>query len=419
MKKQFPIGFWNYVNVKKQTPDDVGDWKELGMTLANSPSFSEGDDPARMLAVLDACAENGIAVNVCDERTLWTDASVAPVAYEAKFRAAYDAFGHHPAVRGFHIGDEPLDDRSFADCEAAFAVQHRVAPELRPFLNLNPYWKGIEKDLHCTDFSEWLAQLAKKTQMPAVSYDMYGQMAPQPGGVEDYFTNLRLFSAGAREAGVDLWTTLLCVGHYHYRCPNDDDFRWQINTAVASGVKGIMWFCIYEPSISNYRLAPFDSFGERTATFSMLSRANRSFLHRFGDFFTDAKFCGAYHFKQAFGGYPLFKPGETDARLTAITTDYGESPAIVGFFEKEGQKCVALVNNSQRESTLFHPHFSKKAGVASVSKMTWDGDFKPLTYNPSDVEFRETEDEIVLDAWLAPGQMDLYRLEENTCTDRS
>gem|GEM_PF-5860095 len=305
-----------------------------------------------------------------------------------------------------------LYDKAFADATAAYQIQKRVAPELTPFLNFNPYWHGIEDLLHCTDFPTWLSDFAKNAGIPLLSYDMYGQMAPQPSGVEDYFNNLRLFSAAAEKAGADLWTTMLSVGHYHYRVPNEDDFRWQLNTAVASGVKGVMWFVVYAVNISNYRMAPFDEFGEKTATFEYLSRVNRHFLHQFGDFFLSAKRLSTTHYKQAFGGYPLFEAGKTDAQLTEITTEYGDLPAIVSFFEKDGKRYVALVNNSQKESALFHPHFSKTAGVREVTKLTWDGTFRDLRYNPSDVDFKETETEFILDSWLAPGQLDLYCIEQ-------
>ncbi len=412
MKPQFPIGFWNYGGINNQGPRDVRDWADLGMSLCMTPSFHADDDPQKMLSLLDACEAHNIRVIVRNAGTLWADASVTPAAYEERFRTAYDRFGHHPAVFGFHVGDEPLDDKAFADATAAYQIQKRVAPELTPFLNFNPYWHGIEDLLHCTDFPTWLSDFAKNAGIPLLSYDMYGQMAPQPSGVEDYFNNLRLFSAAAEKAGADLWTTMLSVGHYHYRVPNEDDFRWQLNTAVASGVKGVMWFVVYAVNISNYRMAPFDEFGEKTATFEYLSRVNRHFLHQFGDFFLSAKRLSTTHYKQAFGGYPLFEAGKTDAQLTEITTEYGDLPAIVSFFEKDGKRYVALVNNSQKESALFHPHFSKTAGVREVTKLTWDGTFRDLRYNPSDVDFKETETEFILDSWLAPGQLDLYCIEQ-------
>ena len=60
----------------------------------------------------------------------------------------------------------------------------------------------------------------------------------------------------------------------------------RFHTAVASGMKGILWFFVYmRTPVSNYRLAPIDEFGERTETYTWMSRVNRHFQHQFGDFF--------------------------------------------------------------------------------------------------------------------------------------
>ena len=50
-----------------------------------------------------------------------------------------------------------------------------------------------------------------------------------------YFTNLREFEAASRRHGIPYWTTLLSVGHFRYRCPREDDMRWQVSTAAAHG----------------------------------------------------------------------------------------------------------------------------------------------------------------------------------------
>ena len=43
--KRFPIGFWNYTT-GQLSAKDVGDWVDLGMTMANSPEISD-DTEAR------------------------------------------------------------------------------------------------------------------------------------------------------------------------------------------------------------------------------------------------------------------------------------------------------------------------------------------------------------------------------------
>lgn len=413
MNGKFPIGFWNYVNINNQTADDVKDWYDLGMTMACSPEFGKNDDPEKMISILDACESSGIDVIICDARTRWSGASVTPAEYEERFLKAYNDFGRHPAVRGFHIGDEPTNKTAFDDCVAAYGIQKKLAPQLTPFLNLLPYWHGIEDSiLHCDDFTAWLEDFIEKGKMDSICYDCYWQMNPEESGVQSYFENLRHYVDAAEARGADPWTTLLSVGHFRYRCPNEDDLRWQLNTAVASGMKGILWFFVYERAPQcNYRVPPIDEFGERTETYEHLSRVNRHFLHKFGDFFLTAKHLSTYHIKKSFGGYPLFENGKTDKQLSCIETKFADVNGIVSFFEKDSVKCAAVVNNDVKESAMFSIRFSKDAGVRQICRLNWDAKFYEFRQFCGDASYEENDSEIIIGDWLAPGQMNVYRID--------
>ena len=404
--KKYPIGFWNYVDTNAQGPNDVKDWVDLGMTIAMSPGYNhEIHDKNALIEILDACEDSGIKVIVVDSRGhRWGGASTNPNEYEKLFKEAYEDFGKHPAVIGFHIGDEPGTERVVDDCNAAYRTQLKVAPQLTPFINYCPYphpfWRENRNE---TAFSDWAQNVIEQGGLKIICYDCYSQMRKSSytdGGVEEYFTNLRLFTDAAERAGISPWTTLLSVGHFHYRCPNVDEFRWQLNTAVASGMKGILWFFVYERGQeANYRLAPIDAFGDRTETFTGLSRVNRSFLHQFGDFFLEAEHKATYHTGKQYGGYPLFVSGETSDIILDVDEEYVGLPAIVSFFEKDGEKFVVIVNNSMEESGCFRLHLSKD--IKALQRLHWDGDFK-------DVEIH-TKPDLIYSEWHAPGQMNVYK----------
>lgn len=404
---KFPIGFWNYTSAELQSAKDVADWADLGMTMANSPTYGEGCDKKNMLEILDACAERGIRVILCDHRAYWNGAAEHPDEYEKRFGEALADFGSHPAVFGFHVGDEPSDETMFADAIAAHRIQLRMAPHLTPHLNFLPYWDGQEQSiLKAPTFADWAKRMAEQADLRILCYDCYAQMNPGEDGVHQYYKNLRKFSEAADASGITPWTTLLSVGHYRYRCPNEDDMRWQLNTAVASGMKGILWFFVYErvPN-SNYRLPPIDEFGERTETFGRMSRVNRHFLHQFGDFFAEATHIATYHVGKAYGGYPLFEAGKTDPVLLDVTSDHG-IPAVLGIFEHDGHRYAALVNNSTTESGLFKLHVPKHV---KLWRYGWDHELGDMKAHCWDAYYGETETEAIGGDWLAPGQMKLYR----------
>ena len=152
----FPMGFWNYTQTGQLGPKDVTDWSDCGMTLTMSPAFNpELHNKADLLALLDACAEKGVRLIVCDTRARWHGAAGDAAAYRARFQTAYEDFGRHPAVFGFHVGDEPRAADE-ADCVAACRIQQEVAPELTPFLNHFPWHSEINRLLETKDYSSRL-----------------------------------------------------------------------------------------------------------------------------------------------------------------------------------------------------------------------------------------------------------------------
>ena len=218
-----------------------------------------------------------------------------------------------------------------------------------------------------------------------------------------YFRNLRLYREAADRAGIIPWTTLLSVGHWRYRCPNEDDLRWQLSTAVASGMEGIMWFHIYERECRlNYRLAPIDAFGEHTETFNWLARTNKYFLYQFGDFFNRAKWIKTIHYGKAYGEVELWEKGKSDDLVMDISSPHNLN-AVVGFFELDGKKYVAIVNNSPTETGMFRIHVSKKA--KNVLQWNWHSNLVRGKYTQA------TDNEYICGDWYAPGQMKLYCIE--------
>ena len=215
---KFPIGFWNYTKTGDLGPDAVKDWVDLGMTFAHSPRF----DPTKhnkqdMLDILNACQKYDIPVIMDDFRCAWIDASEDADGYSRRFREAVEDFGNHKAVMGFHVGDEPMNDKAIADSAAAHKLQLEIAPHLIPHLNLLPYWPGQEETILKAPFQQWVKDYNSKADLKILCYDCYAQMNPGEEGFDTYYQNLRMFSQSARETGTIPWTTLLSVGHFRYR----------------------------------------------------------------------------------------------------------------------------------------------------------------------------------------------------------
>jgi len=366
MANKYPVGFWNYVLSDDQGPDQVKNWAEMGVTLTMSAEY----DPAtsskeNMLAVLDECQKYGIKMLICDSRTRWGGAATDEEGYRARVQAAYDDFGKHPATHGFFVGDEPYTAEMLADCMAAMRIQKEVAPELVAFLNFNPY--PISDMMGGQPYGEWCREFTKSTGCKQICYDYYAQLSPRDDGIDGYFRNLRSYYKIAEEAGIELWNTVLSIGHFDYRCPTIDDFRWQVYTTLAAGCKGIIWFYVYSQHYRNYRRGPFNHYGEKTETYYWLSEIMRDFHNDFGELFMGLTLKESLHVGKCFGGYKPFVKN-VHPLIRRVNTRR-QLPAIISYFEDaEGKEYVALVNNSQTESDLFTLSLPKGTKVYNVRK---------------------------------------------------
>lgn len=404
---QFPMGCWNYVAVNEQGPAAVRDWADAGMTLTMGPEFDpERHQADELRAILDAAAEENIKMILCDRRAHWrTLTEKGEEAFCAGLGAAIDDFGDHPAVFGFHVGDEPGTE-DFANACRAYRLQKELAPHLSPFLNLLPWYQGVETRVGYASWAAYLDAFVEMAQPDLLCYDCYAQMNPGQEGWDMYFANLREFQAASRRHQIPFWTTLLSVGHFRYRPPQEDDLRWQVNTAAAHGAKGILWFFFYmrEPQ-DNYRVSPIDEHWERTETFEWLSRVNRTFLQWQAPVLLGLTLERTFHVGRAWGGAPLL----TGSPLVHWAKSVHGSPLIVSeFTDAKGRKYVAVVNNSQTESDAAEVCIAGRA--PNLFRVGWKGAEQELS---AAGEWHATPgtDFVIARCWLAPGQMELYRVE--------
>ena len=403
----FPVGFWNYVSVENQDAAAVRDWADAGMTLTMGPECGpERAHVRRMRAILDAAAERGIRLVLCDRRGHWgTLTREGEAAYRRGFAAALKDYARHPALFGFHVGDEP-DAAQFADACRAVRVQKEMAPGLSPFLNLLPWHPGCAPRVGFTEWSEYLDAYAREARPDFLCYDCYSQMNPGQEGWDMYFRNLREYLDAGRRSGLCFWTTLLSVGHFRYRPPREDDLRWQVSTALAHGARGLLWFFMYmRRPHDNYRVPPIDEHGERTETFAWMSRVNRSFLQGPAAVFAGLELRRVSHVGRAWGGFPAFEPSTLVAGAKSL---HGNDLVVSEFADAAGRDFVAVVNNSQTDST--QAELTVRGGATRLLRVGWHAREEPVAGGDG---WKAAADAagVRIRPWLAPGQLELYRVE--------
>ena len=418
----YPIGFWSYTSLAEhgEHMDEaaVEQWADAGFTVPQSPEFDPADPAQRahILRLLDWSQKRGMKLIVCDPRGYSkSEGGKVAAGYADGIRAAVRDFGSHPALFGFHVGDEPGKDAKAVFFES-YRIQKEVAPQLHPFANLLPHFPGAEARAGASSWSAYLDEYAKTGNADLLSYDCYSQMNAGNSGWNQYYDNLRLYRDAALRNGVPFWNTILSVGHFRYRVPSLDDIRWQFNTTVAYGAHGVMWFFYYmrEPH-ENYRGAPVDEFWHRTQNYDNLRLVQRSFHRRYGALFTRLASTRVSFSPEAFGGGEVFTP---DALVSRVLPDRDGHPILIGeFADLEGRRYVMIVNNSVTDNVNVGITFP--GDDVKVFSWSWSG--KEVEGPAFSATGQPVNDEhgLTIHHWLAPGEEAVYRVQSSAAARAS
>ena len=294
-------------------------------------------------------------------------------AFEKGVKEAVDDFASHPAVFGFEVGDEPNKSQWQAAIDA-YKINLKYAPNLTPFINMFPMWGEDDFELALgvpgEKYADLNAEFMQKAGANLISYDYYGQCAyfEREKWLDLYFKNLSIFNEAAERNQGKYFNSVLCVPHWAFREPTEDDIRWQIATSVAHGASGIVWFFIYERTLDgSYRRSPIDLFWNRTPLFDILSRQNRIYNEFYSKILKDYRFDRAWHYLKTFGGIEDFIG---NSELESIKHIVNPVPTAVSrFINKEGKVAYILVNLSQTEPTKIQPNFT--GALAKYNDAFW------------------------------------------------
>ncbi len=408
--KGFPLGFWNYTNLTEDfvymDEKEVESWADAGFTVTQS-SYFDPEDPvqkAHILKMLDWAYDRGIKLVLNDCRChakMEADGSV-PSNYRENVQKSLKDFGDHPGLFGFFIGDEPSvhQKNAFFECHK---IQKELAPHLCPFTNHWLWYWDCEADHDTVSWPDYLDKFVEKTGADFISYDCYAQMTGDKRGYDRYFKNLKIYREASQRHGLPFWNTILSVGHYHYRCPNYNDIRWQFNTSVASGAQGIYWFHYYlrTGNNQNYRFAPMDEFWEKTGTYYDIRRVQRSFNRMYGDLFTRLASTRVTFKPEPMGWGDIFTANNV---VTDIRPDKEGHPLLLGeFVDIDDRPYVMLVNNSVTDNVNATITFAGKN--TAIFGFDWNG----KEYKCGNADGQES---LKVSNWLAPGQEVVYRVQK-------
>lgn len=283
----------------------------------------------------------------------------------------------NPAVYGYYLRDEP-NASVFAGLGRWAAAVEKADPGKMAYINLFPNY-AAPGQLGSETYDKHLEEYVKQVKPKFISYDHYALMddGSLRGG---YFQNLESVRAAALKNDIPFWNIVLSNAHFHYAEPTPAGFRFQLYTTLAYGARGISYFTYFAPHVGNYRLAPIDQFGHKTATWDMLREVNLQ-LHKLGPVYITLKSVNVFH-------HPIVPAGCIGIESSQFIESVSGPSMLVGeFVDPDGQPYVMVVNTSLHDSTPFQVKFKQEGTIHRVSPYTgqtapWQGE----------------------DCWLAAGQ---------------
>jgi hypothetical protein len=167
----------------------------------------------------------------------------------------------------------------------------------------------------------------------------------------------------ARAHDLPFHNIVLTAAHWHYREVTEADLRLQVFGSLAYGVRGLAYYkfqsrslpILNAPDLGNFRGAPLDQFGEKTALWGAMRRVNRMVAH-LAPTLLKLRSDDVYHLGAA---PPELNHGATGETL--VKSIPGAEAVVGDFTHDDGSRWVLIVNRSLSKSTFCNPEFNVAA----------------------------------------------------------
>lgn len=365
---------------------------EVAAANFNVAMVGAGSAEANIKA-LDLCQANKIKGLVIDERTNPPKSRRDPN-FTATLDAAIADYSKHPALWGYYITDEP-DASQFNRCAMVNHYLLSKDPKHMPFVNLLPTY-ATRDQLGASTYDTYVDQSLRVIGQKFLSYDHYALMAD--GSVRpDYFSNMAIIRRQSIKHKVPFNFILLSVPHGPYKDVTEPDLRWQVNTALAYGAKGIMYFTYTTPNDPawGYHDAIIDASGKPSAKYEIVKRINGE-LKKLGPTLMKLHSVAVFHTGTLPEGC---KPLPEGGLIKGIK---GGEFVIGQFYSDDGGRYAMIVNRSLTKAARATVEFSQDVAVNPVNPASGKEDAS-VTGNDNGT--------CVWKASFQPGQGMLVRIE--------
>lgn len=366
-ENNFKVGMWSGIAENKIYVDDVyrvtgkAAWtdaefdnqykliKEAGFTLASTPIGLFSSD--HIIRLLEAADKYGIKQLVWDTtlNNILMDTSLSEENAVVKVRRAAIDYIDYDSFYGNMITDEP-NSGEFEALARAAKIYKKAFPDKMFYLNLFPVY-ATPLQLGETDYTEYLRKY-ESLGLDYVCYDNY-PLKNGAGGTtilrDNFMYNMQL--ANAMQTKPKVWSFLQSMGFGAMKEPDCvEDFRIQLNVALANGQSAIQWFCYFSPGYGggeNFTPAIVMTDGTPTEKYDFVKTVNNE-IAAWGDIYSRFEFkksmniVGSENAKGENAAFNYLKTDNSHDRIKSLSVS---KDTIIGVFKDDENRDGFMVAN--------------------------------------------------------------------------
>lgn len=382
--KDFAVMAWGD---SPSDPEQLRWMREAGLNISG---FCNPGDLAKVHTAGLSCFVNVPQIGEADLMHLPSDEIL-----RSRFAELKKQIAASPAAIGVFLRDEP-DAPSMPGLGKLASGLRESMPNLWPYVNLYPA-RVSPQVLGTSNYESYVRMLVDTVHQPFLTYDDYS-LVNNGETLDAFYTNLEIVRRLALETHTPFWHCLLSNSHFNYMEPSDATFALQVYATLAYGARGIQYFTYFAPEIGNYRMAPVDQFGNRTATWDMLRLINNQ-INALAPTLVHLHSTGVYHSPDV--PEQAKHLGSSKMVESVEMQQHYVKPAVVGRFligefeDDRGRPYFLLVNKDLKNSFHFRIHL-RETGRSLIRVSPYSGKEEPFG--------REMD-------WLAPGAGILFRVQ--------
>jgi hypothetical protein len=275
------------------------------------------------------------------------------------------------ALEGYFLQDEPSAS-DFASLANQVQTIQSLAPNHSWYIDLFPIYAPLS-NLGTSSYQDYVDTFLSTVPVEVLSFNHY---PIRTSGIRsDYYENLEIISAAAREVGIPFWAFANSVAFSNYPVATLTHLRFQIFSDLAYGAQGVQYFTYWQPVNYNslvFHDSPIDINGEQTDTYDVVQSMNEE-IKGLSKVFLGAEVVSVGHTGVSIpDGTTRYTPS---APILSLTTT-GSNGAVVSELINGDNHYIVIVNRDINNTMTINLSVDTAKHLSRVSK---DGSVTALT----------------------------------------